>query len=260
LFYSKETERIERSRNERGGLHRLATEDFMPDIKSSPSFDRETAASEGCVIAGKLEEQWRGRRRGMEDCRVSLFPDMPTAEEDESWGSFWSDRKRHREEVEVSDVSITGNGDSEGGPERGDCRAVEGHVAGRFELLGAQRTARFINGDNALAEEDIARVHPGLHEEPGEEPHTGGRTAALDESRVRRGDAVETAEPIEVARKQLVLGAATMNQTPLVSICGQGDPGDRVLEGGQLALTGSSHSRHKDVDDATAKSISDRHL
>jgi hypothetical protein len=75
---------------------------------------------------------------------------------------------------------------------------VEGHVASRFELLGAQRAARFIGGDDALAEEDVARVNPGLHEESGEEPHAGGRAAAPDESRVRRGDAAETAEAVEV--------------------------------------------------------------
>jgi hypothetical protein len=109
LFYSKEAERTEgteRSRKERGGLHRLATEDFVPDIKGGPGFSGEAPTPEGSVVAANLEEQRRRRWRGMEDCSIALLPEMPTTEEDKHRGSFRSDRRRNREEVEVLDVRI----------------------------------------------------------------------------------------------------------------------------------------------------------
>jgi hypothetical protein len=69
-------------------------------------------------------------------------------------------------------------------PEGGACGAVESHVASSFELFGAQGATRLTGSDDALAEEDVARVHPGLHEEPGEEAHAGRRTAAPDPTHI----------------------------------------------------------------------------
>jgi hypothetical protein len=80
IVYSRET--AERERGVGEGLHRPATEDFVPGIKGGPRISGEAPTPEGSIVAADFEEQRRRRRRGMENRSVALFPDMPTAEED----------------------------------------------------------------------------------------------------------------------------------------------------------------------------------
>jgi hypothetical protein len=91
--------------------------------------------------------------------------------------------------VQVVDVCIARDQDVEQSPEWSDHGAVEGHMAHSLEPCVAERTSDIVDGEDGLAEEDVARVHPRLRQQPSEKLHLRRRTADPDEVRRRGGNA-----------------------------------------------------------------------
>lgn len=94
-------------------------------------------------------------------------------------------------------------------PEPTGKRAPEDEMIGGLQGLGAEGAASSRGLDDVLAEEDIPRVNPSLHQKPGEEANLTRGKVPPDELLGRHLHATKVAQPVHAGgREERALRAA----------------------------------------------------